>query len=361
MRALVLAAGVLLILSILWDGFEAVVLPRRVARRLRLVRLVVRFTWRVWMRIGRRLPAGARRETVLGYYGPLILLLVLATWAVGLVVGFALVQWGLGSLLVDLEHPVGFLSDLYMSGTTFFTLGLGDVTPRTWAARFVTVTEAGVGFGFLALVIGYLPVLYQAFARREVLITQLDEWAGSPPSAGALLWRLGRDSGGGEITGFLQQWEAWCAEVLENHLSYPILAYFRSQHGNQSWLAGLTVVLDVSALVLAGIAAGPRRAAWLTFAMARHTVVDLCQVLEAPPRAPEADRLPAADLARLRAWLREDGFPAGEGGAVPPRLEELRRMYEPYVASLSRRLLMPLPTWLPAEGARDNWERSPWR
>lgn len=360
MRLLAIAGGLLIVLVILWDAFEAVVLPRRVTRRLRLIRLVGLVIWRLWTALARRLPAGNRRETYLSYYGPLLLILILVTWAGGLVVGFALVQWGLGSRLSAPEGTVSFATDLYMSGTTFFTLGLGDVAPLSWPARAVTVVEAGTGFGFLALVIGYLPVFYQAFSRRETQISMLDAWAGSPPTAAGLMWRLGRDESVPAIAGFLQEWEHWSAELLESHLSYPILAFFRSQHGNQSWLAGLTMVLDTCALVLVGVDGAPKRAAWLTFANARHVVVDLCQVFDAPPRAPPSDRLSATDLVRLRAMLREVGVSVADGPAADARLAELRRQYEPYVNALANRLLMPLPPWLPEAGARDNWERSAW-
>lgn len=360
MRTLVFLAGVAIVLVILWDGFEAVVLPRRVARRLRLVVLVVRLTWRLWATVARRIAAGNRRETYLSYYGPLQLIILLIIWATGLVFGFGLIHWGLGSQLHDPEGPVSLLTDLYVSGTTFFTLGLGDVAPRTWSARVVTVIEAGVGFGFLALVVGYLPVFYNTFAQRETHISLLDEWAGSPPTAGALLVRLARDESLAALGPFLEKWEHWCGELLESHLSYPILAYFRSQHGNQSWLAALTMILDACAYVQTSLPEGPRRQAWLTFAMARHAVVDLCQVFDAPPVPPPADRLPPADVARLHAMVREASLPAQDGDTATRQLADFRRMYEPYLNALSERLLMPLPGWLPAPAARDNWQRSRW-
>src|SRR5262249_37417715 len=132
----------------------------------------------------------------------------------------------------------------------FFTLGLGDVVPVTWIARMVMVAEAGIGFGFLAIVIGYLPVIYQAFSRREVIISMLDARAGSPPTALELLKRHIEDQRLEEIDSMLRDWEHWSAELLESHLSYPVLAFFRSQHDNQSWLSALTTVLDACALVM---------------------------------------------------------------------------------------------------------------
>src|SRR5947207_13359077 len=184
---------------------------------------------------------GGRRETFLSFYGPLSWLVLLAAWDASLVAGFAMVQAGIGTRL-DVEGDGAFLDHLYMSGETFFTLGLGDVTPMSRAGRAVMVIEAGVGFGFLALVIGYLPVLYQSFSRRELNITLLDARAGSPPSAEELLRGFGADHE--ELTVLRAEWERWAAEVLESHLSYPVLSYYRSQHDNQSWLAALTKVLD---------------------------------------------------------------------------------------------------------------------
>src|SRR5206468_6633501 len=232
--------------------------------------------------------------------------------AASLVTAFAMVQAGIGTRL-NVEGDAAFLDHLYLSGETFFTLGLGDVTPMSRAGRAITVIEAGVGFGFLALVIGYLPVLYQSFSRREVNITLLDARAGSPPSAEELLRGFGADDE--ELTVLLAEWERWAAEVLESHLSYPVLSYYRSQHDNQSWLAALTTVLDASALVMAGIEGACARQARLTFAVARHAAVDLAQVLGRPPAVAAADRLPSDELARLRAALWASGVVLAGGAA----------------------------------------------
>src|SRR2546429_42823 len=261
MGSLVAAVGALWIAVIMWDAFEAIVLPRRVTRRLRPARMFYRMTWRVWSAVPRRMRPVGRRETFLSFYGPLSLLVLLAAWAASLITAFAMVQAGIGTRL-NVEGDAAFLDHLYLSGETFFTLGLGDVTPMSRAGRAITVIEAGVGFGFLALVIGYLPVLYQSFSRRELNITLLDARAGSPPSAEELLRGFGADHE--ELTVLLAEWERWAAEVLESHLSYPVLSYYRSQHDNQSWLAALTTVLDASVLVMVGIEGACGRQAGLT-------------------------------------------------------------------------------------------------
>src|SRR5437764_5392409 len=245
--------GCALVLFVLWDAFETIILPRRVRRRFRLTRAFYRSTWQPWSLAARALKSRRRRETLLGLFGPLSLLLLLALWALGLVIGFAVLQWAAGSALTGSMNS-GIDADFYFSGSTFFTLGLGDVFPRSHWARFLAVIEAGTGFGFLAMVISYLPVLYQSFSRREVNISLLDARAGTPPTALELLLRHQDDMG--EFTRLLQEWEQWSAELLESHLSYPVLAYFRSQHDNQSWLAALTAVLDVCALCMVGVRNG---------------------------------------------------------------------------------------------------------
>jgi hypothetical protein len=356
MEMLAIVPAVLLIFIVLLDAFETVVLPRRVNRRLRLARLFYRSTWIPWSRLAQRLP-GNRREDYLSFYGPLSLILLLGLWAALLILGFGLLHWGLGSHFADAHRGSGFASDIYVSGTTFFTLGLGDVTPTSSLARSITVIEGGAGFGFLALVITYLPVLYQSFSRRETQVSLLDSRAGSPPSAVTLLVRLDRDRNSEALEQLLRDWERWAAEVLESHLSYPVLALYRSQHERESWLAALTAILDVCALIGASAQGEFRATAQLTFAMARHAAVDLGQIFGAAPSVQQADRLPRQDFERMSAILTGSGCRSGQ--VDYEKLAELRAMYEPYVGALSNYLLMPLPPWLPEEHP-DDWQSSPW-
>ncbi|PYN29578.1 MAG: two pore domain potassium channel family protein [Candidatus Rokuibacteriota bacterium] len=359
MRWLIGVAGALWIAVIVWDAFEAIVLPRRVTRRLRPTRLFYRVTWSAWSALARRLAAGGRRETYLSFYGPMSVLLLLAAWALSLIVAFALVQWGLGTRLTAPDGGTLF-EYLYLSGETFFTLGLGDIAPTSRVGRAVMVAEAGLGFGFLALVIGYVPVLYQAFSRREIEITLLDARAGSPPSAEALLRSHAGDDLE-ELAELLDDWERWSAETMESHLSYPVLSYFRSQHDNQSWLAALTTILDTSALVMVGVQGACARQAELTFAMARHAVVDLAQVLRRRPQPAARDRLPRTELRRLRVALAAGAVVLDDSDAAADKLAELRKMYEPYVIALADHLVMPLPAWRAAGHGQHNWRASAWR
>src|SRR6266566_342146 len=310
MRWVIGVAGAALLATVLWDAFETIILPRRVSGRFRLTKLFYRATWRPWRAIAPLLP---RRpgDAFLGFYGPLSLPLLLALWAAGIVLAFGMLQWAAGSALTMVDVGPGFGADVYMSGTT---------------------------------------------------ISLLDARAGSPPTAAELLWRYGWDRQGDALSDLLKEWERWAADVLESHLSYPALAYFRSQHYNQSWLGALTTILDASALEMVGLEGSCVEQARLTFAMARHAVVDLAQVFNTPPREP-AQRLSDAEFSRLEARLAEAGHTwHDDGGATDAaqQLAELRRMYEPYVAALARHLAVTLPTWVRQGERPDNWQTSAW-
>lgn len=359
MRYLVGIIGVILVAVVLWETFETIILPRRVTRRLRVTGFLYQLTWLPWAAVARLIRRDRRREKVLAFFGPLSLILLLAIWAFGLIVGFALIHYAAGTLFAG-QPLTGFWAHVYFSGTTFFTLGLGDLSPTSSLGRALAVVQSGVGLGFFAMVISYLPVLYQAFSRREVNISMLDARAGTPPTAGELLRRHREADDMESLHNLLREWERCSADLLESHLSYPVLCYFRSQHDNQSWLAALTAILDTSALVMVGIAGVPKWQAQLTFKMTRHAIVDLAQVFNTSPLENVGTRLTPEHLARLRTVLGQCGVALRNEPGDDETLAELREMYEPYLQVLSEHLLMPLPGWLPQPRAIDNWQTSAW-
>ncbi|HKT10320.1 MAG TPA: potassium channel family protein [Terriglobia bacterium] len=360
MAALIGLLGLVLLGAIFWDAFETIILPRRVTRRFRLASAFYRSTGRPWFAIARRIKSPKRREGFLGVFGPLSVLVLFGVWAGGLILSFGMIQWADGSLLGDPATVQSFRTQLYLSGTSFFTLGLGDVTPHTPLSRFVTVAEAGMGFAFLAVVISYLPVLYGAFSRREANIALLDARAGSPPTAPELLRRHVRQQNLEALDEYLRAWESWAAELMESHLSYPVLCYFRSQHNNQSWVSALATVLDACALLVAHTEGALHWQAELTFAICRHALVDLAQALAIPPRLVSSDRFEPDTLIEVRRLLGACGTPLCREAAADETLEKLRAMYEPYLFGFSERLLMTLPDWGPAQPRPDNWRTSAW-
>lgn len=359
MTVVALILGILLILGVLQDSFESIILPRRVSRKIRFSRLFYITLWGLWSMPARKMHSGNRRELYLGYFGPLSLLLLVVLWAALLILGFALVHWGIGSQVNAPEKIPDFGTDLYLSGTTFITLGLGDVIPHEGLPRFLLVLESGMGFAFLALIIGYVPVIYQAFSRREIMISLMDARAGSPSTPMEMLRRHCKGENTAELVQFLRDWERWCAELLESHLSYPVLTYYRSQHERQSWLVSLTTILDVCALIMVGLENVPIKPAKFVFAIARHAAVDLAQIYGTPPIL-ETKRLSKQDFARLCSELAAHGVILHDGEDVEKKLAELRGMYEPFVTALSKHLLVTLPEWMPEAGRVDDWETSAW-
>jgi ion channel len=357
--------GIVIICIVLQDAFETVVLPRRVTRHFKLTAVFLRRTWIPWKKIAGRIRTPSLQQSFLGYYGPLSLIMLLAFWAAGLIFGFALLQYGLGGHEQLGNEPITFARILYHSGETFFTLGYGDIVPTSSGARVLSVLEAGMGFAFLGVVIGYLPVVYGSFSRREIQISILDARAGSPPTAVELLVRLAGRSENAAIDQVvldecLRDWERWSAELLESHISYPALTFFRSQHSNQSWLGALMTMLDVTSLLLTGIEGLHPAQAKLTFAMARHAAVDLSQVVNAryDPLAPE--RLTDADFDALREALVAAGLKLRTGEEAREKLNRLRSMYEPYLHSMGKNLMVTLPPWKQPVKTRDNWQAGPW-
>ncbi len=338
--------GAAMVGVVLFDAFETILLPRTITQGFRLTRIFYLATWRPWAALGKRLPSGSFREHFLSFFGPLSILMLTGCWALGLVVGFGLLQW---ALTPERHAGGGIGAGIYLSGNLFFTLGLGDVSPHTRITRILAVMEAGLGFAFLASIISYLPVLYAGFSRRELLVLRMDVRAGSPPSAGELLRQHGHRGDARDLDDLLRVCEAWAAEMLEVHLSYPILCMYRSQHRDQSWLATLTTLLDTCALLIVGVRGIESKQAPVTFAMARRAMLDMghifSRVTTEDPHRP--DRLPPGELTRLRDLLSDDAA-LEPGSKADVKLNRLRATYEPAAHALSEYILMPLPPWLPS-------------
>ena len=371
MKVFAVVAGFLLLAVVLLDAFQSIILPRRPVGRFRITRIFFVATWQPWRWIAERVHTRSQRDQFYSVYGPSSLLVLFFVWACLLTFGFGFVFYGLrvpfhDPMLTGKSDWARLRSCLYVSGTTIFTLGLGDVVPQSQLARLLTVVEAGTGLGFVALVIGYVPVLYSSFSQREVQVALLDARAGSPPTVTELLLRHNFEGGPAALTLLLEAWERWCAEMLESHISYPILCYYRSQHDNQSWLSALTTILDTCALLISTLDSRETRQAQLTFAVGRHVLVDLVHVFqqEAAERAVREaplTRLPEEELGRLcEALTGTDFAPCASlrGEGTLRRLHGMRLLYEPSACAMAEYLKLGLPHWIvPVETQRkvDTW------
>jgi hypothetical protein len=343
-----LIAGSILLVVIFHDAFEVMLLPRRVRRKLRFITVLFQYTWTLWAWLAERMPLGGRRDMFLSLYGPLSLVMLIGSWILGLILGFALVQHPLSFR----AKPVSFGANFLFSGDTFFTLGTDTVR------RSLAMFEAGTGLALIAIVIGYLPVLYQLFSRRETHVIMLDARAGSPPTAATLLSRHGHPDSAHALGELLHEWERWSVEVAESHLSYPMLSYYRSQHDNQSWLAALAVIVDSCALVMVGIKDLSTFQARMTFSSSRLAIIEVSRVLAVKPQVMTEARLTSSDYVLMRAELKDSGILIVDDEGAEERLNEFRSTYEPFLIGLAEYLLLTLPGWLPTE-VLDNWQNSP--
>jgi hypothetical protein len=341
------AVGLMLLSVALWDAFSTVVLPRTVGVVLRPARVFYHVGWRLWRVVGLWFSTRRTRQSFLTAFGPLSVFLVLGLWAVMILVAFAVLHFGLSTQLNAPESQGGIGVFLYLSGTTFFTLGLGDVAPLNALGRTLVVAEVGTGIIFLAMIIGYLPLLDQAYAQREIGVQLLESRAGSPQSAVRLLRRFGRPESAEVLATVLREAERWAAELSQSHIAHPMLVYYRSQHLDQSWLISLTTLLDSCALLIVSRTGVPSRQARATFRMAARVAADLARILGVAPDREASERLPPGDLPRLRAALESSGLILPAETDTEAGLKELRGCYEPYVLVLSAWLLVPLPEWIP--------------
>jgi len=332
------------------DAFNTLVLARRTRHVFRIARLYYQLTWRPFAALARKIKSSLRRESVLGIYGPMSLLLLIVLWGMGLVLSFGLLEWSVG--MKSPEFTSTFTHDLYLSSRALVTLNDGD--PKNAASQFLSVCEAGLGLAFLGLVVGYLPVLYQSFAKRELIISLLDARAGSPPSAGGLLSSMPFEASG--VIQQLERWESWMAQLLENQISFPMLGYFRSQHSNQSWLTALVAILDYATVVSMASEGSLRLQADLTAAMGRHVLSDVVVIfgLEQSCQGKTSSRF-SGRAEQLRGVLAQRSQVFDMSNFSDASLNERVASYEPQAVALSNYFLMSLPAAVPDSAVRDDW------
>ncbi len=278
MEPFAFVAGAFCIALVLLDVFETVVVPRPTPGRFRIARHLTALSWRGWRLMGRRLGNGLSRERILGIYAPALVIALLICWLIVLVLGYGLVLYALRGELRPVPADLG--TTIYFAGTSVLTLGFGDVLATGPLARIVALTSAANGLGVVALVITYLFSLFGSFQRREILVVTLGARAGAPPSSVTLLETYARTSLVEKLPALFSDWEQWSAEVLDSHVAYPILGYFRSSHDNTSWVGSLGAVLDAACFVLTTIRGVPRGQAELTKRVGAHFVEDISNFLE---------------------------------------------------------------------------------
>ena len=342
MRWIALPAGIVLLVWTLLDVFRTLVMPRAARGRFRLSRILFQPMWRAWRWVGVRRSSVQARERVLAAAAPFFFFVLLVGWVVLALTGFDLILWspafsqGLG------RAEESFGNGLFSAGTSLFTLGFSQGAVTGWT-RAVKVAIGATGLGLFAVVIAYLPVLYQAFNRREVGVLLLDTRAGSPPSGPELLHRMGSAGVASSLPDLFAEWERWVADVLETHMSYPLLALFRSPHDETSWVTSLGSVLDAATLILTAVDDEPDERAKLLFGTGVHAVEDLFYYFRLEERPTVITRDEFEDVLQD---LKDDGFSVRPVDDAFARFTQERARYAPRLDALAVMLAAPPGLWI---------------
>jgi ion channel len=338
LNILSIAFGLSVIALTLNDVFQSVVMPRATGRRLRISFYVWRGAWQVWPRMVWRLYGGDgdRREELLAVFAPFMLITLLALWAALLIVGFGFVLWGFRGGIVPAHASFGTI--LYFAGTSLLTIGFGDVVARGTLPRFVSILAALAGLSFLSILTAFLFAIFGSFQQRERFVVVVAARAGTPPSGVNLLAIAGYSRTDDDLSPLMIDAQGWAALVMESHLAYPMLAFFRSSHDDQSWIGTLGTLLDAATLMMTSIEDVRDGQARIFYNVGRHATQDLSRYFRVSAKDENVgieriefehacDRLAAAGY-RLRdrdeAWSRF----AGLRSSYAPHLNALAQFFE---------------------------------
>ncbi len=340
MDAVAFALGLLLLALALWDLFETVVVPRPTPGWFRIGRYLVRSAWR-GLRTLRNGRPGRSYDRILGLFAPAATVALLAAWLATLIVGYGLILYALRDELQPVPDDLG--SALYFAASSVLTLGYGDIVAVGMPARVIVITAAVSGLGTVALVVTFLFSLYGSYQRREIQVVSLQAAAGAPPSAVALLETYAQLHLVERLPDLFMDWQRWAVEVLDSHVAYPLLGFFRSSHDNLSWISALGTVLDASSLVLTTIAGVQRGEAKLFKRVGTHLVEDISNLGFGTGGPTTLDRS-AFDAACDR--LEAAGYVLEPRDIAWPAFEAGRATYAPRLEAMASYWATPATQWL---------------
>jgi multisubunit Na+/H+ antiporter MnhC subunit len=341
MEIVTLVLGAFLLALTLWDLFQTVVVPRPTPGTFRIARYAIRGSWRVFRALGRG-RSDRTRDLLFGVFGPAAAIMLLALWLGGLILGYGLVLYAIRDQLSPLPS---FGTTVYFAATSVLTLGFGDIVANGPLARILVITAAATGLGVVALVVTFLFSLYGSYQRREIDVVTLQAIAGAPSSAVALLEAYARLDLVDRLPEFFIGWQRWSAEVLDSHVAYPLLGFFRSSHDNLSWISALGSVLDASSLVITTINRIPRGEAELARRVGSHLVEDVSNL---GFRDGVPGTLVRADFDAAWTRLAAVGYQLEPADAAWPRFEAARAMYAPRLEQMANYWATAASSWLGA-------------
>jgi nitrate reductase NapE component len=344
LSALSILVGFLLIFAALNDVFQSVVVPRAVGRRFRISFVTWRSIWRLWPTLAWTFYRDeGMREDFLALFAPFTLVLLLTIWAVTLVIGYGFVFWGLRGGFTPPLHTLG--QAIYFSGTSVLTIGFGDIVGRTAAPRFFSIAAALSGFSVLSITTAYLFSLFGAFQNRETFVVTVGARAGSPPSGVNLLTIAKYSDSTDDLPRLMIEAQRWIATVMESHLAYPVLAFFRSSHDYESWIGTMGTLLDAATLLMTTIE-GPRNGqARLTYNIGRHATYDLAHYFRLQS-GEESAGIGRDEFDKACDRLGNCGYTLHDRDEAWNRFSQLRGAYAGHLNSMARFFEIPPLQWV---------------
>ena len=338
-----IGVGAILVVVTLYDVFQSVVLPRPAVGRVRLSTTFINVGWRAWRRVAERPRKLQMREAALAAFAPMMIVVLLIIWAFFLVLGYALIFSGLHDGLTP--QPDSFGTTLFWSVGAMLSFSVQGIEATGIATRTLAGIEAASGFGLFALVISLLFSLFSAFQRRETAVVALDALAGAPPSGVQILERCAADDMSEQLTATFDEWRLWTVDVLESHLSYPLLFYFRSSHDNEAWANSFGAVMDAAVLVLSTVDEVPEGHARLMYKVGAHLVADMRSYF----KYAERDDVPGVEheeWVQACERLRRAGYRLRETQAAWQEFSKLRSTYAAWLNETTKYMGVPPAPWI---------------
>jgi hypothetical protein len=344
----ILAIGIVAILLTLADVFQSVVVPRAAAPALRISYVLWRVTWKLWPPVARWIhPNDARkREEFLGVFAPFAMIAMVATWVIVLVLAFGAVLWALRDQLRP--EPVSYWDAAYFSGSSLLTIGFGDIVPKNGLAKFVALAAGASGLSVVSITTAFLFAIFGTFQRREAFIVTLAGRAGSPPSGIGIFEIAAVTNTQRSLGRLMRDAQDWIAALMESHLAYPVLAYFRSSHDDQSWIGTLGAMLDASLVANTMLDYGEHGEARICFAIGRHAVHDLCHYFRigVGANAKHDPGIERSDFDRAYARLGEAGYSLREADTAWREFSQMRMQYAGRLNALAEFFHIPPMQWI---------------
>jgi hypothetical protein len=280
LNLLSIVVGIVIIALALNDVFQSVVMPRATGRRLRVSFYLWRSIWHVWPLLAWRLYSDTdRREEFLAVFAPLMLVSLIGLWAGLLILGFGFLLWAMRAGMTPTHLSFGAM--LYYAGSSLLTIGFGDITGRGAGPRFASVLAALAGLSLLSITTAYLFAIFGSFQQRETFVVTVGARAGAPPSGVNLLAIAGYSQTQEDLSSLMVDAQRWAAQVMESHLAYPVLAFFRSSHDDQSWIGTLGTLLDAATLLMTTVDGLKDGQARIFYNVGRHATRDLSKYFQA--------------------------------------------------------------------------------